>query len=264
MRFENFEYDGITLRDKGFVICDFGSKGNVTESSGSKITFKTVPAQLGQRFDLTSARYDKCLEATFQICKDPCVSDDHEIKDYEIRDIMRWLSRKEFHKLKFIDPEHRDIFYEATFNVNKVEYDGIVYGLELEMTTNRPFAQREKIEVHIVNAEPKGTKAVSNLSDEIGFIYPKMEITIKETGDLEIYNKLDDRTMKIKNCVAGEVITIDYPLIASSIEYHKIQNDFNWDYLRLVNTYKERRNVLTISIPCEITIEYYPIVKIGV
>lgn len=264
MRFYDFEYDGNTLCNKGFIICKFGSNGIETVSNGSNITFKTVPSNYGQKYELASINYEECLTSTFQICKHPCIGDKEEISQYEIRDIMRWLNRKEYHKLKFIDVEYMDIFWECTFNVSKIEMKGKVYGLELEMITNRPFALKEKVEINITNLEKNGIKTISSLSDEIGYIYPKTQITIHEDGDLEIYNALEDRVMRIANCSKGEVITMDYPLIETSVSSHKIQNDFNWNYFRLANSFAERRNKLTISIPCQIKLAYNPIVKIGV
>ena len=101
------------------------------------------------------------------------------------------------------------------------------------------------------------------MSQEEGFIYPYTEITIKRDGNLDIYNALEDRHTRIFDCVAGEVITMDYPVIQSSISSHNIQNDFNWKFFRVANTCENSRNDLTISIPCEIKIKYSPIVKVG-
>lgn len=90
-----------------------------------------------------------------------------------------------------------------------------------------------------------------------------MEIVILEDGDLNIHNAIENRNTYIGNCVAGEVITMDYPVIQSSIPSHDIQNNFNWVFFRIANTYENNRNDLTISIPCKIKIKYSPIVKVG-
>jgi hypothetical protein len=86
---------------------------------------------------------------------------------------------------------------------------------------------------------------------------------ITEDGDLNIHNAIENRDTRIANCTAGEVIVMDYPVIQSSISSHNIQNDFNWNFFRVANTYNNSRNDLTISIPCEIKIKYSPIVKVG-
>ena len=41
------------------------------------------------------------------------------------------------------------------------------------------------------------------------------------------------------------------------------QNDFNWNWFRIYNTFRNNQNNLTISIPCIIKIKYSPIVKVG-
>ena len=90
-----------------------------------------------------------------------------------------------------------------------------------------------------------------------------MEITVNESGNLNIYNAIEDRNTYIANCIAGEIITMDYPIIKSTELSHSIQNDFNWNFFRIANTYENSRNDLTISLPCSIKIKYSPIVKVG-
>ena len=91
----------------------------------------------------------------------------------------------------------------------------------------------------------------------IWFLEVKCEATCFEKHD----NIHREFAAKISS---GEIITIDYPIITSSISEHKIQNDFNWKYFRIVNTFKTGRNNLSISIPCKIEMTYSPIVKLGV
>ena len=90
-----------------------------------------------------------------------------------------------------------------------------------------------------------------------------MEITIKKDGDLTIHNSIENRETYIANCKANEVITLNYPVIKSSISSHNIQNDFNWTFFRVANTYDNSRNDLVVSLPCSIKIKYSPVVKVG-
>lgn len=261
MRCYDFEYDGISLSNKGFIMCSFNSEGLQTVSNGSNITFNTVSLDYGQKQELISSEYKECLSSTFQICKHPILGNCPEISEYESRDIMRWLNRKEYCKIKFIHNELMDVFWECTFNVSKIEMEGKIYGFELEMLTNRPFASGELVSVSMESLEHNWSKIVSCRSDEIGCIYPNMKIEVDAPGTLEIFNELDDRSMIIHNCVQGEEISIRYPLIESNIPSHKIQNDFNWMYFRLVSSYSNRLNKLTISLPCRIQLAYNPIIK---
>lgn len=264
MKSYDFQYDGMCLSDMGYMICKFGSKGLDTMSNGSQITFNTVSTLQGAKRELTGYEYGDCLETTFQICKKPCDTDNMEIPFKEIRDLMSWLNRKGFHKLKFLDSDYLDLYFEASFtNISRIEIDGRVYGLEVTVRTNRPFAIQEPRSVMIKNLVSNGEKYFFDISDEEGYIYPKTEIEIQESGDLSIYNALEDRTTYIKNCTAGEIITMDYPIIESSLSSHKIQNDFNWNFFRIANTFKNKRNDLKISLPCTIKLTYSPIVKMG-
>lgn len=325
MKAYDFSYDGKKLSSFGFVICNFGSKGVDTVSNGSYITFNTVSVLGGSKHRLTSTEYEDCLETTIQICKNSCISDVTEISSHELREITRWLNRKKFLKLKILNEDYLDLYYEASFNINRIELDGRLYGLELEIKTNRPYALKDTQTVivktrklytwekyiktddgkkgeftgecvtsydrnkypddgiiiypegdiepsyspvesshYYVYKDEKNVASINNLSHEEGYIYPYTEITILQDGNLNIYNLLEDRNTTINNCTSGEVITMDYPLIQSSISSHSIQNDFiDWNFFRIASTYDDSRNDLVTSIPCEIKIKYSPIVKVG-
>lgn len=311
MKAYDFEYDNKNLSDFNFVICNFDSKGLKTVTNGSEIKFNTVSAQGGSKHNLTSTEYEDCLETTIQICKNYCSSDIKEISSTELRELTKWLSRKKFLKFKILDEAYIDLYFEASFNVNRIEFDGVLYGLELDIKTNRPFALKEPEVFNIqtrykyiwekyykinedqkgqstgnyvtsynrdfypddgvknnyyyvfVNKEFENSVSINDNSYEEGYIYPYTEITIVEDGDLNIHNSIEDIDTHIANCVAGEIIIMDYPVIQSSVSSHNIQNDFNWNFFRIANTYENSRNDITMSIPCKMKIRYSPIVKVG-
>ena len=263
MKAFDFSYDGKNLSDFGFIICNFGDKGLDTISNGCKISFNTISTFGGKKHELVSTTYEDCLEATIQICKNSCAGDVMEISSTEFRTITRWLNRRNFLKFKPLSEEYIDLYFEASFNISKIELDGKIFGLELEVITNRPFALKEPRVINIKNIVQNGKHYINDVSHEEGHIYPRTEITVNEDGNLNIYNAIEDRNTYIANCIAGEVITMDYPVISSSVSSHNIQNDFNWNFFRISNTFENSRNDLTISIPCTIKVEYSPIVKVG-
>lgn len=263
MKAYDFEFDNRNLSDFNFVICQFGSKGLETVNNGSKVTFNTVSTLGGSKHELTSAVYEDCLETTIQICKNYCNNDVKEITSTEFRELTKWLSRKKFLKFKILNEEYIDLYFEAAFNISRIEIDGRLFGLELEIITNRPFALKESRTIVINNLVQNGKHSINDVSHEEGYIYPHTEITIVEDGDLRIHNDIENRDTYIANCIAGEVITMDYPIIQSSISSHNIQNDFNWTFFRVANTFRKSRNDLTISLPCTIKVSYSPIVKVG-
>ena len=264
MKAIDFEFDNKKLSEFGMILCQFGgSKGLDTVTDGAPISFDTVPTMNGLKHNLTSVSYEDCLEATWQICKHSCNGGIQEITPVEHRKLTAWLCRKGFLKLKILDESHIDLYHEAKIDVSRIEIDGKIYGFELAVTTNRPFALKEPKSIMINNTVANGKHSINDISDEEGYIYPEMEITIKENGHLKIHNAIENRDTYIANCVAGEVIKMDYPIIQSSISSHNIQNDFNWTFFRVANTYDNSRNDLIISLPCSIKIKYSPIVKVG-
>lgn len=264
MKAYDFQFGDKNLSDFGFILCNFGgSKGLDTVSDGCQITFNTVPVLGGSKHNLISTEYEECLEDVWQICKHSCRGGIQEITEQEHREITKWLNRKKFLKLKILDESYIDIYYEAAFNISKIKIDGKLFGFELEVKTNAPFAFKEPKTININNIVENGNYSINDTSYEEGYIYPHVEITINADGDLNIYNAIENRKTSIANCVSGEVITMNYPVIQSSISSHNIQNDFNWNFFRIANTFENSRNDLTISIPCEIKIKYSPIVKVG-
>lgn len=264
MKAMDFLYGERTLSSFGCMICQFdGAKGLDIVSNGAEITFNTISTLNGQKYELASTQYESCLEATIQICKCSCGSDIQEITPVEFRELTKWLNRRKFIKFKLLEESYIDLYYEVSFNISRIEIDGRLYGLELQAVTNKPFALKEPKTIVINNKVRNGKHSINDESYEEGHIYPHTEITINENGDLKIHNAMENRDTIIKNVSAGEVITMDYPVISSSISSHNIQNDFNWQFFRISNTYEESRNDLTISLPCTIKVKYSPIVKVG-
>ena len=263
MKAYDFEYDGILLSDKGFIICEFESSGLKTTSNGSQITFNTVSTLRGKKYELTSTEYEECIETTFQICKNPCDGADMEISIDELRSISKWLSRKKYLPFRFIG-YMEDVYFNSSFNLQKITFGGSIIGIELIMYTNMPFGYKKEVTLSINNSSQNGTATITDESDEEGFIYPYTQITLNSAGNLTICNELENRSTYIANCSSGETITMDYPIISSSIESHKIQDDFNWNFFRIANTFENSVNNLTISLPCTIKITYSPSVKIGI
>lgn len=264
----DFIYDGLYLSDFGYVLCDFNGASDISSvSAGSVITFSKVSKFRGKAWSLTSTKYESCITATLQICKDPEKFDDMVITNNEFQEIMRWLNRREFLKFSLLTDDNDQSatrYYNASFNVAKMMLDDKIYGMELTMETDKPFAYGEPCEISFVISQANGKHIVRDVSDEIGFLYPTMKITCNSAGNLTIKNELENCSMYIQNCQAGETITIDGDslYISSSLSSHKdICKDFNYDFMRIGNTYETRDNPITASLPCRIEISYIPIIK---
>jgi len=258
----DFEYDGEYLKDWGYIICSTESKGLETIKSDSQLTFDTISQFNGKLNPLTTSHYDDHIEITFQICKFSCENGVTPISVYESREIKRWLNRPEFHRFKLIQPNWADIYMEGSFNVNDVKLNTETYILELTFISNRPFSLHEPVTYKFQTSIEDNVFSFYDMSDEIGYIYPHIEIICLEDGDLEIHNSNEDRTTIINNCRQNEKITFTKELVFySSIPEHKIQNDFNYTFLRISNSYGNRKNILTFSKPVKVKMIYSPYVK---
>ena len=233
------------------------------------------------------------------------------------RKVLAKFCAKKFLKLKFLCKEYIDLYFEASFNISRIEIDGKLYGLELEIITNRPFALKDPVTIEVrtkklytwevynktsndekdestgkfvtsykrdeypndgvITYENTGAKSkyyyvyygeknvasINDISHEEGYIYPYTEIVALEDGNLNICNTIEDRDTYIANCKTNEIVIMDYPIIQSSDLSHDIQEDFNWNFFRVANTYDNSRNDLVTSLPCSIKVTYSPIVKVG-
>lgn len=271
----DLNYDGMLLSDFGFIICDFDSSdGAIIADTGSTIEFNKVSYNFGKKWSLIDTKYNECIRTTFDICKNPDETDqsDMPISDVEYRDISRWLSRREFLKLYFIydDLNDRDFrYYNASFNLQKIKINEVLYGIRLTMETNSPFAYGEDVDFSVDISNTLSNYRIKNLSDEIGCMYPFIRVICNQSGDLVITNKLspDDQeyicNTVIRNCSSGEVITMDGEtgIITTSVNSHEIQNDFNYEFFEISSTLKNRYNFISSSISCTLNIHYSPIIK---
>lgn len=265
----NFEYDGKLLSDFGFIICDFNFSSGVSEiSAGSVITFNKTPRNQGKRFSLTNTQYDECITSTFDICKDP---DEYDLENFVISndeyiDLMRWLNRREFLRFNLVvsgDMDSELCFYNASFNVSKLKIQDKLYGLRLTMETDKPFGYGLEESVTWTFNNSTVSKTYYDKSTEIGSIRPTIIVVCKNSGDLQIKNESEDCVSVIKNCKNGEKITMygDTQIITSSLKDHDVCNDFNYEFFRIGNTASRRENIIKVSLPCDFTMKYSPIIK---
>lgn len=260
----DFQYDGLNLSDWGFMICQFDGSGSLeTIANGAEINFETVPVLNGSKQALVSSGYEERIEATFQICKSTCDGTLEEIKIGEFRDVSTWLNRRDFHKFKLLDKQCLDFYYEGTFNVSKIELGGVILGMELQLITNRPYAIHEEVVLDIVSEHEGDTYTVIDVSDDEDFTYPVTTVKCLAEGDLYIHNDRENRTTYVGDCSVGEVITMDYPNIASSINANSIHDRFNFVFPRISGNFVTKENKLTFSMPCEVQMRYSPAVKVG-
>lgn len=281
MYFKDFEYDNQRLSDFGCMICHILEDGSTSAINiGSQLTFNTLPIIGVNKFKLMSTQYDEAYTATIEICKINCNDlNDNFFSQEEIVNIMRWLNRKSFNKLKLIydTGDLAKVYYNATFNVNPIQYWGGIIGFQLTLQTDAPFAYYDEVEYTMEFNDGNLQHSYYDISDEIGYIYSSsMTIEILRNGDFEMTNSQEEnRVTSIKNCTVGELITlVDNKLINSSKSHSKLYNDFNYVFPRICNKREDiyntgiavdnMENTFTVNMPCKITFKYSPVCKIGI
>ena len=279
--FTDFEFDGERASDYGLMVGSFESNGVETVSSGADLSFSQIKASGSSQFNLYEAQYEAPYTTTFQVVKNPCAynsQDDMYFSTTEISSIQRWLCRKyRYYKFKINDENYRDIYWKGTFSSKQITLNGQVVGLELTLNTDAPYAYLDEIIIEIDCSRATNEQPISfniyDVSDEEGYIYPNVKITMLEDVTDEKGLRLENESMSnkitvIKNCVSGEVINIDgqHQIITttSALQSRQLSKNFNYLFPRIVNTYKENKNTFTCNRKCMITISYSPIRKVGI
>ena len=133
------------------------------------------------------------------------------------------------------------------------------------METDSPVGYGQTQTYRYTVTDQKKEFLLSDVSDEIGCIYPDLKIVIDRPGDLTISNTTFNTTTIIKNCKVDETITIkgDTQIIETDSDEHKqtLTKDFNFEFLQIGNTIKSRQNRITFSLPCKVELTYTPSIK---
>lgn len=264
------------------IVCSFdGTGGTQTVSCGSDLTFLQEKAGGARRFLLYSAAYDSAYSAVFHICKDPALikkNSDMYLSPQEISALSKWLCQRQYRKFKIDQDDCRSFYWNAVFSVKQVNFNGAVIGMELTLYTDAPFCYMDEIVIE-KECQRNTPFEIYDSSDEEGYLFPDLSITFLENGRdvmgpdgtlkykkaFTLSNTLDNHPCIIQNCQANEVIHIDgkSQLISSSVPGHMLGVDFNFFFPKIINTYRNNKNIFSCNINCRLTLSYSPVKKIG-
>lgn len=269
----DFEYDNRRLSDFGFMV------GHIDDNSGVKqidvgcdITFETVKNNHSSAHSITSSKYDSVYKAEFEIIKISCKNnhDDVYTTPLELRDLIRWLNVRGHYKFKPFDTnsDGLDVSYYGSFNIKELAIAGRLVGLSLSFTSNAPHGFDDVIELQFETYSENETITIYGDSDDSAIIYPDVSVRCLTDGTLRISNLTSGNSLVVENCSANETITFDgeHKLIVTDNESHKetLYDDFKYDYLDILIERFECENIYEVSIPCEISISYLPLRKVGI
>lgn len=263
-----FIFDGISSKEYDLIICSFDGTKNGEMTAGSKIEFTTFKAPNSNRWVKTGSSYTEQLTFNFQICKYKCDKSNVEpISERELAFLMRWLVRKEYKDLQFIQEGYENIFYHCQINAQKYEVAGECVGLSLTVVCDAPFGWSELM---TYDATVTGSSSFSlyDSSDEIGVVYPDIQIVSNKNQAISIENKTTNMKTSIKNCQANEQIVLSNEtakssmcvLVENAMEYSgqhsTFYDDFNWDWFSIGNTFNNRVNEIIITGDCSMHFEW--------
>lgn len=266
----DFLFDGKELSSFGYMICSFDSVG-FENLPVSELTYHTVQSPLSAKALKTSASYEDSLSKTITICRQTCDSNSLlTITAEDISKLTGWLCRKDYKWFRFITDDSTgmdEVFYEAQINLQKVMHGDRCVGLSLTIHTNRPYGVTPEITIHAQpDKDGNSTMHINVYSDEEGYIYPELLLTLREAGTLEITNHAEGRITRIIDCMEGECIQIHGGIlqIESTHDAQSIFHRFNYQFPRLYRTYEQAENILSFNLNCDVELKYRGIRKVGI
>lgn len=269
MYITDFEFDGVKLSDFNCIVVTFDNTSDGTYTVGGKTDFITSEPNKSGKIYYFGSKRNEPLSAKIQITKNGWFEHDSPyFSQNEISKISRWLNRADgYHKLILESEDNTDtpIYYMAQINVSAIEHGSNILGLELEVNTDRPWGNVDrKVEMDIDDIK---TFNIEDFSDDVGETKMKITITPTEAGDLTIKNSLFKDEIVVTDCAAGEQISIDgvNQIIQTTDSLSNIAKRFNkWNFPKIANTFTNRSNEFTVSLPCHIVLEWTENRKVGI
>lgn len=260
MRCIDFIFDEKQLSDFGMMICSFdNSESSPTDANLEYITNTPPDSDV---LNFYGSKYEGQLSWNIGICKNPCCNPEPGyITSDEERMLKKWLVRKDGYKwLHFIDDEdYYDINYNVKINASSNQIGGRTIGLLLTITADSSYGYTDEIE-NMITLNKNDYIYIDVQSDDIGYIYPVINITPLESGDLELINTSDSQMhTKIKNASVGKTYTLD---AKNEIQNGILPENFNWIFPRFVVSDDINENIFTSNLSVEITFIYRLIRKV--
>ena len=258
-----FTFDNITSDELGLMVCEFN--GNTpSETSGGNIEFTLTSAPVQNRwYKSGNTNYSEAIKFAFQVIK----KNKEPIDSYEYSTYARLLQRKDDYKEFTITKlDYDTVHFYAQLNISPIQVGGDIMGINITGTTDSPYAYGQMITKKISTENGIGMLKFADMSDEIGYIYPDIEIDISSACNLKITNETSGEIFKLNNCVNNEIINIDSTILemTSTALSHKLYEDSNYKFPRIVNDINKRTNVFKVEGNCTVTMKYRPIRKVVV
>lgn len=258
-----FQYDNELSSDYQLVVCYIDSApGAETVDTISQKAYEQTNVVGTDEFVIVNDNYSSAITFPFQTIKMDNNCSVQPITPEEFSNINRWVNRDESHKFKCDKEGYEGIYFMGRFNIKPIKINDLIYGVDFTFISDYPYGFADEI----VQTYSGTEFMIYNHSDEIGYLSPVIAITCKESGTLRIQNSMDNEIFELTDCTEGEVITIDSKnmLLTSTHIGKPLYNRFNFNYIKLCNTYTERRNNFTSTLDIDMEVKYSPVRKVGI
>lgn len=229
-------FDGVSSAFFSLIVTTTTVGGGISNTPSPQIDIGAEQVGNTGKWKSYGSKYTEPISFTIELVR----KDGATMPADEISKVARWFVRKNDYKwLSFVQTDYADIFFRARATGYQIMSVGNMNkGISISYTTDSAFGHSQLITTTFVIEQGQESSVVVSSSEE-GYIYPQMIITIPYSGTFEIVNNTDNatRSFKIANCSAGEIITVDNEnkIILSSLPNHKIYDDFNFNFFRLVS-----------------------------
>ncbi|MCD7996343.1 MAG: hypothetical protein LUH21_03820 [Clostridiales bacterium] len=236
----------------GVIAVYFENNTNRGLYAGQMTNLITDKAAHAIEWEIISQDYNKPMEFTLQLVNE----NGSNITPEEERALCRWLCQRGKYQWLYIqDERYSDIWIRCVIHSPQIWVVSNLVGMQFTVTTSSSVAFSEEYEyIYKITDDNKLIKNLYIYNDEELPIYPSIELTMQESGNLEIRNDADtsDYFTKINNVIAGEIIKLESDTIESSSIAHNIIDDYNLKPLRLYN----ENNNLQVNLKCSVIIKY--------
>lgn len=251
--YDKFTFGEYSSEEYGIIAVHFGTESGGALYSGQVSDLVTDKSARAVEWGILSQDYKEPMKFIMQVVNE----DGSDIMQEQERGLTRWLCKRGVYQWLFIqDERYSDIWIECNVSNPQVWTVGGVKGMQFDVITSAAVAYSDEREYSYTFTDLD--KVIDNMfvyNDEEIPIYPDIEITILESGNLTITNSREiDPTYKtvINNLVVGEVVTIKDEDIKTSIESHDVFNDSNKKWLKLY----DENNAITFSLRCQVTFKF--------
>lgn len=239
----DFTFCDSKLSDFNYIIAAIDNSSSIENTSCGNIEILTERPVQNKRDISHGFKYGEGITLSFQIVRiDELSHTPAPVTNEEYETIMRWLVRPSYNYITFDTDDN--LFFHVKIKADAIKIGNIVHGFELTLTNDSAYGYSKEHTTHIGDL---CTAYLEDKSSLVGYTYPILKIC-PNSGIYTLTNNLEpDRFLRINNCTAGEIITVDCEnkTIKSTNTDHDLAKDFNFAFFRFLNTYNNNLNKIT-------------------